>query len=268
MAQVTKSKALERLRRALNDLPELKNSTVSPSGFQIWHRNTRIALESVFGKNSDHVREFVKISFDPVVVKSKYGSASLPRFASGLVRSSNLLKSMIHEIEEYWQDRHGNHIDLLNQVESENGPSEIFLVHGRDSGAKEMVARFLEKMNLKPVILAEQINVGKTIIEKFEYHANVGFAIVLMTPDDIASILEEEGNLYFRARQNVIFELGFFVGKLGRQRVCALIKGDVEIPSDYSGVVYIELDPQEGWKLKLIHELKFAGFSVDANRVK
>lgn len=142
----------------------------------------------------------------------------------------------------------------------------IFLVHGRDEGAKNTVARFLEKLDLQPVILDEQANRGQTIIEKFESHSDVGFAIVLLTPDDEGGLRGGEKSGRHRARQNVIFELGFFIGRLGRQRVCALTKGSaMEIPSDYSGVVYIPLDDGGAWRYHLVKELKSAGFDVDAN---
>ena len=116
------------------------------------------------------------------------------------------------------------------------------------------------------MILHEQANLGRTIIEKFEEHAQVGFAVALLTPDDVGSLKEEKTNLKSRARQNVIFEFGYFIGKLGRKRVCALVKGDVEKPSDYDGVLYISLNDSGGWEMRLIKELKTAGFDVDANR--
>ena len=122
-------------------------------------------------------------------------------------------------------------------------------------------------MSLKPIILHERPNQGRTIIEKFEQHAQVGFAIALLTPDDVGGSNKDGGNLKPRARQKVIFEFGYFIGLLGRNRVCALRKGDVEIPSDYDGVVYILLDDAEGWKIKLFKELKGAGIDVDANRI-
>ena len=65
-----------------------------------------------------------------------------------------------------------------------------------------------------------------------------------------------------RARQNVVLELGFFWGKLGRERVCALVKGDIEKPSDYDGVVYVPLDDAGGWKLTLAKELRHCGYEV------
>lgn len=136
--------------------------------------------------------------------------------------------------------------------------NKIFIIHGRDEGPKNSVARFLENLGLEPVILAEQPSQGRTIIEKFEQHAQVGFALALLTPDDAGSLQGNEGNLNPRARQNVIFELGFFIGRIGRKRVCALTKGNVEIPSDYTGVVYIPFDDFGGWKGKLIQELESA----------
>ena len=107
---------------------------------------------------------------------------------------------------------------------------------------------------------------GRTIIEKFEDFAHVGFALVLLTPDDEGRLRDDKGDFKPRARQNVILELGYFLGKLGRERVCALVKEGVERPSDYDGVVYIPLDDSGGWEMKLIRELKSAGYDIDANR--
>lgn len=122
-------------------------------------------------------------------------------------------------------------------------------------------------MELKPVVLHEQPNEGRTIIEKFEDYTDVRFAVVLLTPDDVGGLQDNAGDTKPRARQNVIFEFGYFIGKLGRERVCALVKGNVEKPSDYDGVLYIQLDDSEGWKMRLVRELKSAGYNIDANRV-
>ena len=113
--------------------------------------------------------------------------------------------------------------------------------------------------------MQEQPDRGRTIIEKFEEYAQVDFAIALFTPDDIGGLDGDDPQ--FRARQNVIFEFGYFIGKHGRKRVRALVKGNIEIPSDYSGVLYIPLDDSDGWKDHLLDELKDAGFNVDANRL-
>ena len=144
---------------------------------------------------------------------------------------------------------------------------KVFVVHGHDEAAREGVARFLEKLGLEPVILHEKANQGQTLIEKVERHAEVAFAVVLLTPDDVGAEAGSTDTLLPRARQNVILELGYFLGKLGRPRIAALIKADVEKPSDYDGVVYISLDSAGAWKLLLGRELKSAGLSVDMNDV-
>lgn len=144
--------------------------------------------------------------------------------------------------------------------------NKVFIVHGHDVGAREMVARFLETLKLEPIILLEQPDSGQTIIEKFEVHAStVSFAVILLTPDDLGGAAADAGQAE-RARQNVIYELGYFAGKLGRGRACLLRKGKVDMPSDLAGVIYTDLDAADGWKLKLIRELKAAGFNVDANK--
>lgn len=143
----------------------------------------------------------------------------------------------------------------------------IFLVHGRDDGTKEAVARFLEKLDLIPVILHEQPNGGRTIIEKFEHFAAVSFAVVLLTPDDVGGLIDQPtGEQKARARQNVIMELGFFLGALGRSNVLPLYSDGVELPSDYSGVVFIPLDRGGAWRSLMARELKAAGMDVDLNR--
>ncbi len=140
---------------------------------------------------------------------------------------------------------------------------KVFIVHGHDSESKESTARFIEKIGLSPIILHEQPNSGRTIIEKFEVYSDVGFAVILLTPDDVGASADAQNSLKGRARQNVILELGYFMGKLSRKRVCALYKRGVEIPSDYQGVLYIELDQAGAWKTKVAQELVQAGFSID-----
>lgn len=131
----------------------------------------------------------------------------------------------------------------------------VFVVHGHDNEAKETTARFLEKLGLEATILHEQPNAGRTIIEKFEvYSGDVAFAVILLTGDDVGSAAGAP-SLQKRARQNVILELGYFIGRLGRPRVCALHRGDIELPSDYQGVLYIQFDASGAWKTKLAQEL-------------
>jgi predicted nucleotide-binding protein len=144
-------------------------------------------------------------------------------------------------------------------------PRAAFIVHGHDEAARESAARFLERLGVQPVILHEQANQGRTVIEKFEAHSDVPFAVVLLSPDDVGASRLAQNSLQPRARQNVIFELGFFIGKLGRSRVCALHAEGVELPSDFAGVVYVKMDAGGAWKLHLARELKVAGIDVDLN---
>ncbi|MCX6237166.1 MAG: nucleotide-binding protein [Bacteroidia bacterium] len=124
----------------------------------------------------------------------------------------------------------------------------------------------MEKLGLNPIILSEQPNQGQTIIEKFELHSNVGFAIVLLTADDLGKTKTDDEEKY-RARQNVILEMGFFIGKLGRNKVFPLYESGVELPGDLHGVLYNPLDEANSWKFKLAKELKSAGYDVDANKL-
>lgn len=150
-------------------------------------------------------------------------------------------------------------------VKMENIKSnDIFIVHGHDDGAKEQVARFIEKLNLKAIILHEQPNSGQTVIEKFAKHSDVGYAIVLYTPCDEGKA-NAELSYNKRARQNVIFEHGYFVAQLGRSKVCALVRGNIEVPSDLSGVLFIPMDGD--WKYKVIDELKAAGYAASKDMI-
>ena len=162
-------------------------------------------------------------------------------------------------------------LELFDELEaalSHPFGDDIFIVHGRDDGPKQTVARFLEKLGLKATILHEQPSGSLTVIEKLEKYAdNAGFAIVLLTPDDVGALKDEiEDESEPRARQNVVFELGYFMGKLGRERVCPLFKGKIEKPSDIDGVIYVPMDGED-WKLKLSQEMKNAGFPVDMNKI-
>ncbi len=141
----------------------------------------------------------------------------------------------------------------------------VFIVHGHDDGSRESVARFLAGIGFEAVILHEQPNKGRTVIEKFEAHGDVGFVVVLLTADDTGGEVGEAA--LPRARQNVILEWGYFIGKLGRSRVCALKKGEVELPSDIVGLVWTAFDEYGGWKQKLAQELQAAGFKIEWEKV-
>jgi len=142
-----------------------------------------------------------------------------------LVQKIDLLKSSLVEFEDIKDKK--TEFDKLN----------VFIVHGHDDLAKMETAKFIEQLGLIPIILHEQVSSGFTIIEKIENYSNVGFGVVLYTPCDLGAKKGNETELKLRARQNVVFEHGFLIGKIGRKNVVALVKGDVETPNDISGVV-------------------------------
>ena len=158
-------------------------------------------------------------------------------------------------------------VETSSRAPSRSLSRKVFVVHGHDEAALQVTARFLEQLELEAIVLREEPDAGRTIIEKFEaYASEVSFAVVLLTPDDLGGPAAASAQAA-RARQNVIFELGYFAGKLGRGRACLLRKGEVEIPSDLYGVIYKDMDVAEGWKLKLVKELNAAGLDLDLKKL-
>ena len=153
-------------------------------------------------------------------------------------------------------------IDTNNQTTDK---SKVFIVHGHDELAKITVESFIKDLGFEPIILHKQASSGKTIIEKIEAYTDVGFGIILYTPCDIGSKNLKPFELKPRARQNVVFEHGYLIGKIGRGNVCAIVKDDVEIQNDISGIVYVQMIGQ--WKIDLAKELKSSGYNVDMNNV-
>jgi len=151
----------------------------------------------------------------------------------------------------------------------------VFIVHGRDHKPMKELKAMLKQFGLNPIVLHEQPSGSRTIVEKLEKYSDVGYAFVILTPDDIGGdrhrfdsrsrkvgvrIIEEYSE---RARQNVILEFGYFIGKLGRDKVCCLHKGDVELPSDMHGMVYIPFKQSVNEvKDKVVKELKAAGYEI------
>ncbi len=165
--------------------------------------------------------------------------------------------------DEFWDS-----IKVKTEEGGKMSNKKVFIVHGHDKMAKMEVARFIEKFGLEAIILHEQPNSGKTIIEKIEANSDVQYAVVLYTPCDMGRAKEEGvDEEKERARQNVVFEHGYLIGKLGRDKVSALVKGDIEKPGDISGVVYISMDDAGAWKTELAREMKSTGLEVDMNKL-
>jgi hypothetical protein len=187
--------------------------------------------------------------------------------------------------EEYVIDRKG---DIRVRLKNSN---KVFVVHGHNDTIKDAVAAYLQSLDLEPIILHLQPSLGKTIIEKVEHYSNVGFAVILLTQDDLGRTLgplqfiptQEAGGLFSkktvihagkpsgkqnpRARQNVIFEFGYFIGLLGRNRVAALCEEGIERPSDIDGLVYISLDNEGLWESALKKEIEAAGIKTGLKKL-
>ncbi|MGS6081002.1 TIR domain-containing protein [Escherichia coli] len=174
--------------------------------------------------------------------------------------TGQLIIPFVRDYKNYVQSKGSTETMLKLQFSN-----KVFIVHGHDDGARETVARFLERIGLEAIILHEQANQGRTVIEKVIANSDVGFAVVLLTPDDEGCA--KGGIPEPRARQNVMLELGYFIGRLGREKVCALKRGSLEIPSDFAGVVWENMDSSGGWKQALARELEAAGHNIDWNKV-
>jgi len=147
------------------------------------------------------------------------------------------------------------------QLKKVNG-STVFIIHGHDHGVKSELQLLLQNGGVHYVVLHEQPDSGRTIVDKLvEESARSSFAIAILTPDDLVT------SGAYRARQNVILEMGYFIGLLGKDRVRLLVKGDVEIPSDLYGILYEKYDAAGAWKSKFAKELMAAGIFVDLQAV-
>lgn len=247
-----------------NDLSfdELSQRIVTP-----WHSGRAFTVDGMIIKNIDDIQKIKIANTDQP--KSYYADRHNDK-----MRSSNIadmatdrrllpLSSGIDYTHDllFKEQLVTNTKGSVNSGNSDN----VFIVHGHDEQAKESSARFIEKLGLNAVILHEQANEGQTVIEKLEKHTDAAYALVLFTPDDVGASSASPGKLQPRARQNVLVELGYMAAKIGRNRVCVLRKGGVEIPSDFLGVLYVDMDSAGAWRLTLAKELKVAGLNIDLN---
>ena len=272
MVQPAKQQAIQILRRLIQQTTDLRARDRSSPDFPKWHREVLVAIENIFDRNERHINEFKNIRFNLYMRPDGTDDQRRVAYCEGLDKAKAFLQSKIEEIEEFWRDDGLSTSPAPDSPRRADKPEEakpasrdIFVIHGHDHGLKETVARFLERLDLNPIILHEQANKGRTIIEKLEQEgAAASYAIAIFSPDDYGYSKKSPKNKKPRARQNVVFEFGYFIGKLGRTNACALYQKGVETPSDYSGVIYIPLDDGD-WKSRLVKELKAAGFEVDAN---
>jgi predicted nucleotide-binding protein len=227
-----------------------------PNDFDLWRNQTEMVLRTTMGVEHPLHQAFKNVDYHPTVWTS--GTDFRPYRVRGVKKGISLLATARREVELT-----ATTDDAASTVASRPLGKDVFIVHGHDSAAKLDAARVLDGLlGFTPVILHEKANAGRVLIEKLESEAGtVGFAVVLLTADDLGRA-EGASEDQTRARQNVVFEFGYFIGLIGRPRVVALYEPGVELPSDLHGLVYIELDPRGGWKNDLARELDAAGFTV------
>lgn len=251
----------ERMQKLINTAAAMieRNITNDDADFLAWETSTKRLLNQLYGKDSIEMTTFLDISFYTPVWNLSTPSAERHRLAiqschEGLKKAKAVLQSFLDEIAE--------EEPLHNKPLSVNF-AKIFIVHGHDGELKQSVARIIEKQGIEAVILSEQVNKGKTIIEKLEGNSDVGGAICLFTSDDEGKG-KKETELKPRARQNVVLEAGYFMGKLGRDHVVLLADNGIEMPSDLSGIVYTSTN---NWQFDLLKELKAMGYKIDFNKL-
>jgi predicted nucleotide-binding protein len=266
-----------RLRRRVEDLESFETASIMhprDSRIAALEKSIEETLERVFGSGS---AEFSRYSgaaklHEQWGVAMRYSGKGPPpalelqeEFAPLKAHSIALLNQAVSGLEEEIAERESSTSKPAVVAPQRALERKVFVVHGHDEGAREAVARFLERIGFEAVILHERASRNRTVIEKVEAHGDVGFAVVLLTPDDEGCT--KGGTPKPRARQNVVLELGYFIGRLGRDQVCVLKRGEVETPSDFVAVVYEHFDASGGWHRALGRELQDAGFEIDWNKV-
>lgn len=230
---------------------DLKNNTVDLDKF--------LTLSKLLGIHNSLINmpldEFVELKYNTDFIQSIKNSLEIYEKCTDITdlnKEKVNINKIISRITKYTED------GIVKQ--------EIFIVHGHDSGAKETLARTLERAGLRPIILHEQSSSGDVLISKIEKYTNVAYAIIIYTECDSCFTNNDKSEIKKRARQNVVFEHGYLIAKLGLAKVCALVKGDVELPSDISGIVYIPMDDNGAWKVSLAKELNNADIKFNLEK--
>lgn len=249
-------------------------------------RKAIVISEEALGDKNSYIDDLSELDF----LDTKFGPRTLNIYTNDFVMESGRFKNILEEIKfKIQRIKNSSSSKLVDSRpkepvtirekeikytearsdEAKIQSNKIFIVHGHDEAMKQTIARFIENLELKPIILQEQPGGSSTIIERFEANSDVSFAIILFSPDDLAYLDNNLGCVKYRARQNVIFEMGYFIGRLNRNRVISLCRdpAKLDLPSDYHGIIYIEYDYMGGWKSKLFKELKACYPYIDANKM-
>lgn len=168
------------------------------------------------------------------------------------------LESLLAKVNLMHSEVETSRTSITIQEEAIASNDTVFIIHGHDDAMKKAVQLFLTRANLKDIVLHEQPDKNRTVIEKLIEEGNsAAYVIALLSPDDT----QEDGTV--RARQNVVLEIGYFIGRLGREKVRLLRKGEVVIPSDLQGILFENYDNEGAWRIKLLKEMQAAGLPID-----
>ena len=237
------------------------NVKSSTPEFVTWRTKAMRFLNNYYGEKSEESTKFKTTNFHPTIMI--VGAFNEGDYISYCRSALNSTKAIFVVYLDEIKEKEGSNIQEGQPEQIVHVLNKVFIVHGHDNALKQEVARIIEKQGIEAVILSEQANQGKTIIEKIEENADVDAAICLFTGDDYGKAKDvEDDNL--RARQNVVFEAGYFMGKLGRENVILIANPEIEIPSDLQGVVYTNKDM---WQTDVLRELKAIGYNVDFNKL-
>lgn len=270
---MTDSKAIENLNRSISEIPQIGRNS---SEHTRWLSNVLRILDEKFGVDSQYSTTIRAFPWKETCsrIYSGYDIAEQMRrddmnaFRRQMGQAKGVIQSAVDALTEKL-DESKEETAQKNTMASQGSfdPKKIFIVHGHNETIKQAVGRTLENLGLTPIILAEQPDKGRTVIEKFENEGNnVGFAVVLLTADDKGR-KNKARKMQSRARQNVVFEMGYFMALLGRERVMLLLQNGVEEPSDLKGIVYTALDKDGIWKYRLVKELKEQGYEVSSESI-
>ena len=242
-------------KNRLSEIDELKNKrSSSDSDFKAWKTDVQLCLSGLYGEKSIQLKNFNDRPFSPMVFVGNTDCHG--PYVRDLETTKKEFERYIGDFEDESENTRAKKKEIIS--------NKVFIVHGHDGELKAKVARRLEQQGIEAIILSEQVNRGRTIIEKLEAYSDVNVAIILFTQDDLGVAKEEKGNEKYRARQNVVFEAGYFMGYLGRENIIMIADENVEIPGDLSGMVYTTRD---SWEFEMLKELNAAGMKVNMNKL-
>jgi predicted nucleotide-binding protein len=259
--------AIKKGYELLKEFPGEKRSIIDSedilkANYKKWNKFNRDLLEYSFtNPKNKYLNEYENL--DLVDISDNTNTVLL--YKKCIEEEISILEGFIDRIDLVPENSEG--VEISSSPSKALLSNNIFIVHGHNEAIKEKVAHVITKLGLTPIILHEKPNGGKTIIEKFEANSSEAqYAIILLTADDEGGT-KGSGDLKSRARQNVVFEMGYFMGKLGRNRVFPLLEDGVEKPGDLDGIVYTLIDSAGAWKIELVRELNGCGYNVDANNI-